>query len=689
MQIGRKRWIVLVAAGSALAIGVASCSSTEVAERSNFAFDTSELDLGINPCDDFNGFVNGQWAAQTQIPSDQSSYGVIDQLRDESLEIQRGIADRAAADLGSADENSDRAKIGLLFESSMDESSIDDAGFSPIAPELDRVDSIQSPADVAAFLREDAADGGSILFGLSSGADFQDASRQIGYVSPTGISLPSKNYYTDPQYAEILDAYRNYLHSSLGLIGIDDAQASVQADQALDLEKALAAASLSPEEARDPGTQYNLVTVDEANATTPAFDWRPYFEEQNVSPDEAFSLADTTYFTQVNQLLDQAPIDQWKSYLRAQVVNRSADRLSKPFRDNKFEFNKQLTGNAEQSERWKLAVGDVNSAMGEAMGRLYVEEAFDPAAKQSAEELVQNVLDALRVRIQNVDWMGPETKQRALDKWSQMVPKIGYPDNWRDWSGLQINEGEYFANLAAADKFNHAYDLAKIGEPSNRSDWVMTPQTVNAYYSPNDNTINFPAAILQAPFFDPNADDALNYGGIGSVIGHEATHAFDDQGSQFDGQGNHVNWWTPEDRAQFDSRTAKLVEQYDAYTPIPGMPDVHVNGELTLGENIADLGGVNTSYDALQTILDSHPGAAVEEIDGYTPNQRFFLNYARVWRDKTRDAALLTQINSDPHSPAPLRVSGVVANVPGFAEAFGCPPGAPEANVGDELVAIW
>ncbi|WP_169846751.1 M13 family metallopeptidase [Rhodococcus marinonascens] len=678
-----------MATGAALTIGVASCSSTDVTDRTNAAFDTSELDTGINPCDDFNGFVNGQWSAQTQIPDDESSYGVINQLRDESLEVQRGIADRATADLGSADENSDRRKIGLLFESAMDERSIDEAGFSPISSTLDQVDSIASPADVVTFLREDAEDGGALLFGLTSGADFQDATKQIGFVEPTGISLPSKDYYTDPQYASILDGYRNYLRTSLELIGVDDAQASAQADQALDFEKELAAASLSPEQARDPATQYKLVTVDEANVTMPEFDWRQYFVEQNVSPDEGFSLADTAYFTQVDQLLANAPIEQWKSYLRAQVVSRSADSLSKPFRDNKFEFDKQITGNAAQKDRWKVAIADVNSAMGEAMGRLYVAEAFDPAAKQRAEQLVGNVLDALKARIENVDWMSPETKQQAVDKWSELMPKIGYPDTWRDWSGLQINQDDYFGNLAAADKFNHVYDLAKIGKPSDRADWVMTPQTVNAYYSPNDNTINFPAAILQAPFFDPNADDALNYGGIGSVIGHEATHAFDDQGSQFDGKGNHVNWWTPADTAQFDSRTGKLVDQYDAYTPIPGMPDVHVNGNLTLGENIADLGGVNASYDALQTVLDSDPGAAAEEIGGYTPSQRFFLNYARVWRDKTRDEALLTQISSDPHSPASLRVNGVVANVPGFAEAFGCVPGAPEANVGDQLVAIW
>ncbi|WP_225929625.1 M13 family metallopeptidase [Rhodococcus opacus] len=651
-------------------MGVASCSSPPATDA---AFDTTELDSAINPCDDVYGTVNDTWIAETPIPDDESKYGVFNQLRDNSLDTQRGIAQSAAENLGSEDVNSDRSKIGALYESAMDEKSIDAAGFAPLEPELARIDAIGSAADVAAFLTDDAVDGGSIVFGLTAGADYRDATKQIGFVAPTGISLPSKGYYSDPQYAPILDAYRSYLGTSLDLIGAGAAQA----DRAVELEKALADASLSPEQARDPATQYNLVTVDQANATTPAFDWRQYLAAQGVSPDAGFSLAATPYFTRVNELLERAPVDQWKSYLRAQVVSRSAERLSKPFRDNQFEFDKQISGNTAQKPRWKTAVADVNTAMGEAMGELYVQEAFDPAAKDRAQQLVRHVLDALRVRIENVDWMSPETKQKALDKWSELVPKIGYPDTWRDWSGLQISRGDYFGNLAAADKFNHAYDLAKIGKTSDRTQWAMTPQTVNAYYNPSDNTINFPAAILQAPFFDPNADDALNFGGIGSVIGHEATHGFDDQGSQFDGKGNNVNWWTPADSEQFAARTEKLVDQFDGYTPIPGRPDIHVNGNLTLGENIADLGGVNASYDALKAALESDPGAAEEKIDGYTPGQRFFLNYARVWREKTRDEAMITQLGSDPHAPSDLRVNGVVPNVPGFGESFDCPPGSP------------
>ncbi|PBC56770.1 M13 family metallopeptidase [Rhodococcus sp. ACPA1] len=657
--------MVVVAAGATLTMGIASCSSPDTTD---VAFDTAELDSAINPCDDLYGFVNGKWLAETSIPDDESSYGVFNQLRDKSLDTQRDIARSAAENFGSEDSNSDRSKIGALYESAMDEKSIDAAGFAPLEPELARVDAIGSPADVAKFLTEDAADGGSIVFSLTAGADYQDATKQIGFVTPTGISLPSKDYYTDPQYAPILDAYRSYLGTSLDLIGAGEAQA----DQAVELEKALADASLSPEEARDPATQYHLVTVDEANATAPAFDWRQYFAAQGVSPEPGFSLAATPYFARVNELLQRAPLDQWKSYLRAQVVSRSADRLSKPFRDNQFEFDKQISGSTAQKPRWKTAVADVNSAMGEAMGELYVREAFDPAAKERAQQLVHDVLDALKARIEKLDWMSPETKQKAFDKWSKLVPKIGYPDRWRDWSGLQITRGDYFGNLAAADKFNHAYDLAKIGKPSDRTEWAMTPQTVNAYYNPSDNTINFPAAILQAPFFDPNADDALNFGGIGSVIGHEATHGFDDQGSQFDGNGNNVNWWTPADREQFAARTENLVDQFDAYAPIPGRPEIHVNGNLTLGENIADLGGVNASYDALTAVLDSDPGTAEEKIDGYTPSQRFFLNYARVWREKTRDESMITQLDSDPHAPSDLRVDGVVPNVPGFGQSFGC-----------------
>ena len=682
MQFGRRRWFAVVATGAALTMGVASCSSPPATDA---AFDTTELDSAINPCDDLYGTVNGTWLRETPIPDDESGYGVFNQLRDKSLETQRGIAQDAAENLGSEDANSDRSKIGALYESAMDEKSIDAAGVAPLQPELARIDAIGSAADVATFLTEDAADGGSIVFGLTAGADYRDATKQIGFVAPTGISLPSKDYYSDPQYAPILDAYRSYLGTSLDLIGAGAAQA----DQAVELEKALADASLSPEQARDPATQYNLVTVDQANATTPALDWRQYLAAQGVSPDAGFSLAATPYFTRVNELLERAPVDQWKSYLRAQVVSRSAERLSKPFRDNQFEFDKQISGSTAQKPRWKTAVADVNTAMGEAMGELYVQEAFDPAAKDRAQQLVRHVLDALKVRIENVDWMSPETKQKALHKWSQLVPKIGYPDTWRDWSGLQISRGDYFGNLAAADKFNHAYDLAKIGKPSDRTQWAMTPQTVNAYYNPSDNTINFPAAILQAPFFDPNADDALNFGGIGSVIGHEATHGFDDQGSQFDGEGNNVNWWTPADSEQFAARTEKLVDQFDGFAPIPGRPDVHVNGNLTLGENIADLGGVNASYDALQAALDSDPGSAEEKIDGYTPGQRFFLNYARVWREKTRDEALITQLSSDPHAPSDLRVNGVVPNVQGFGESFDCPPGSPLVHKGDERVVIW
>ncbi|HEY1588128.1 MAG TPA: M13 family metallopeptidase, partial [Rhodanobacter sp.] len=343
----------------------------------------------------------------------------------------------------------------------------------------------------------------------------------------------------------------------------------------------------------------------------------------------------------------------------------------------------------QQKDRWKQVLGTVNGAMGEALGQLYVAKVFTPEAKQRAEELVSNVRDALKARIENLDWMSPETKAKAIEKWNQFLPKIGYPDKWRDWSSLNITADNYYANLQAAEKFNYDYDLAHIGKATDRKEWGMTPQTVNAYYDPSTNTINFPAAILQPPFFDAKADDAINYGGIGAVIGHESSHGFDDQGSQFDGFGNKSNWWSKQDESQFKARTAKLVQQFDAYTPIKDKPDVHVKGELTLGENIADLGGLNVAYDALQTALKKNPAEASQKIDGYTEDQRFFLNWARVWRGSMREKTEMLRINTDPHAPMALRAIGAPSNMPAFASAFQCKPGDAMVRPDDKQVKIW
>ncbi|MBZ0134560.1 MAG: M13 family metallopeptidase, partial [Rhodanobacter sp.] len=455
-------------------------------------------------------------------------------------------------------------------------------------------------------------------------------------------------------------------------------------------ETSLAAASLAPVELRTPENQYHFVSVAEADKITPHFSWENFFKAQGVTIDKGFSLSQPKFFAEFDKLLASAPASQWQAYLRFHTIDGAADALSKPFRDNRFAFyGKTLSGQPEQKPRWKQVLNAVNGSMGMALGELYVKQEFTPEAKQRAEELVTNIRNALKARIQNLDWMSDETKAKAIAKWDTFLPKIGYPDKFRSWDGLTIVPDNYYANLEAASKFNYDYDIAKIGKPTDRKEWGMTPQTVNAYYNPTDNTINFPAAILQPPFFDAKADDAINYGGIGAVIGHEASHGFDDEGSQFDGAGNNVNWWSKADRAKFDARTAKLVQQFNDYTPIKDKPDAHVNGKLTLGENIADLGGLNVAYDALQVALKQHPAEATQKIDGYTQDQRFFLNWARVWRGNIREQQALLRLNTDPHAPAPLRAIGAPSNMPAFAAAFQCKPGDAMVRPADKQVKIW
>jgi putative endopeptidase len=477
---------------------------------------------------------------------------------------------------------------------------------------------------------------------------------------------------------------------ALQLTGVSEADAKKQADQVLAFETELAKASLAPVEMRTPENQYHFVTVKEADKITPHFSWEDFFKAQGVTVDKGFSLSQPKFMAEFDKLLANAPVDQWQAYLRFHTISDASPYLSKAFQDNKFDFyGKTLAGQPEQKPRWKRVLGGVNSSMGEALGQLYVAKMFTPEAKERAKELVDNVRNALKARIENLDWMSDETKQKAIAKWNTFLPKIGYPDKWRDWSGLEVKPGDYYGNVMAAAKFNYQYDLNKIGKPTDRLEWGMTPQTVNAYYNPTDNTINFPAAILQPPFFYANGDDAINYGGIGAVIGHEASHGFDDEGSQFDGEGNNANWWTKADREKFDERSGKLVAQFDDYTPIKDKPDAHVNGKLTLGENIGDLGGLNSAYDALQMALKKNSQEAGEKIDGYTQDQRFFLNWARVWRGNIREKEALLRLNTDPHAPASLRAIGAPSNMEAFATAFQCKPTDPMVRSSDKQVKIW
>jgi putative endopeptidase len=686
---GQSTPITASAATSSHAATTVSTAAVGTASPKN-VFDVSELDTNVSACQDLDSFTNAKWVAANPIPADRTSWGSFIQLVEQSLNTQHDIVESNAKNAAQAQPGSIEQKIGWLYRSGMDETAIDKAGFDPIKPELVAIDKLGSRDAIVDYIDKSFAQGNSFVFRFGAGADFNDAKLQIGFATQGGLGLPTKDYYSDAKYADLLKAYQAYIANTLQLTGVSQADAQKQAGQVIAFETALAKASLSPTELRDLKNKYHFVSVKQADQVTPHFSWEKFFAAQGVTIGKGFSLSQPTFFAGVDKLLATAPVAQWQAYLRFHTIDDASPYLSTTFRDNNFDFyGKTLSGQPQQQVRWKQVLSAVNLDMGEALGQLYVAKVFTPEAKQRAEELVTNVRNALKARIENLDWMSADTKAKAIKKWDQFLPKIGYPDTWRDWSGLAIKADDYYGNMQAAAKFNYDDDIAKIGKPTDRQEWSMTPQTVNAYYEDSDNTINFPAAILQPPFFYPNGDDAINYGGIGAVIGHEASHGFDDQGSQFDGEGNKKDWWSQPDREQFNSRTAKLVEQFNAYTPIKDRPDLHVNGKLTLGENIADLGGLNVAYDALQAALKANPAEAQEKIDGYSQDQRFFLSWARVWRGSMREKQAVLRINTDPHSPGPLRVLGPLSNMDTFASAFQCKPGDAMVRSGEKQVKIW
>lgn len=655
-------------------------------------FKISELDPATEACQDFNGFVNAKWVKANPIPSDRTRWGSFDELREKSLNAQHQLVKQAAADASSAESGSIEQKIGWLWKSGMDQAAVDKAGFEPIKPELASIAALKTRQDIVDWMQKSFAKGDSRVFSFGSSADYKNAKQQIAFTFQSGLSLPTPKYYLkdDKDSKKLRDQYVQHVAKLFELTGVSAADAKKKADHVLAFETRLAKHSIPRVELRNPKNQYKFVTVAEADKITPHFDWSKFFASQGVTIDKGFSMGQPKFFAEFDKMLADVPVSEWQDYLAAHTIASAAPYLSEPFVDESFAFNgKVLNGQPEQKPRWKRVLSSVNGSMGQALGQLYVAKYFPPEAKERADQLVKNVMAALKTRIENLDWMSAETKQKALDKWSKFLPKIGYPDEWRSWQGLKISPDNYYANLEAAQQFNHDYDIAKIGKPTDRKEWGMTPQTVNAYYNPSDNTINFPAAILQPPFFYAHGDDGINYGGIGAVIGHEASHGFDDQGSQFDGNGNLENWWTKADREKFDARAQKLVDQFNAYVPLKDHPEKHVNGELTLGENIGDLGGLNIAYDALQTALKNNPEEANEKIGGYTQDQRFFMNWARVWRGNIREKRQLVLLNADPHSPAQFRAIGAPSNMPAFAQAFQCKAGDKMVRPADKQVNIW
>jgi len=670
----------------ALALFLAQAQAS-AAEAARPVYDVHELDPAISACQDFNAYANGKWIAANPIPADRTRWGAFDQLREQSLAAQHKLVDAADAGADKTAKGSIEQKIGWLYRSGMDEAAIDKAGFDPIKPDLAAIDKLDSSAAIVAWLGDAFAKGEGQGFRFGSGTDYQDATRQIAFANQGGLGLPTPDYYSKDEHKDLRAAYLAHIARVFALTGVSAAEAERKADAVLAFETRLAKASLSRVELRNPKNRYHFASIAEANKLTPHLDWEAFFKAVGVPAGDGFSLSQPKFFAEFDAMLADVPAAQWRDYLAFHAIDDASNYLSKPFQDANFAFYGQaLNGQPEQRARWKRVLEAVNDGMGQALGQLYVKDYFPPEAKVRAQQLVDNVRNALKVRIEGLDWMSDGTRAKALQKWSTFLPKIGYPDKWRGWDGLDIRPDGYFANVRAANAFNNRYDLDKIGKPTDRYEWNMTPQTVNAYYSSGTNTINFPAAILQPPFFHANGDDAINYGGIGAVIGHEAGHGFDDSGSQFDGAGNNVNWWTQQDRDRFEARTAKLAAQFDAYVPLASHPDNHVNGKLTMGENIGDLGGLNFAYDALQAAGGNKPDPM---IDGLTRDQRFFLSWARVWRGNIRDKAQLVLLNTDPHSPAKFRAIGAPSNMPAFAAAFQCKAGDPMVRGADGKVVIW
>ena len=650
-------------------------------------FNVADLDTSKNACVNLADFVNSKWLAANPVPSDKTSWGSFEMLDERSVAASKGIAEAAAANTSAT---GIEKLVGDLYASGMDTAKVEAAGIAPMQPMLDRIAALKTPADIAQYLRDEFAAGRGEVFAFGAEADFKKSSQKIGYAFQGGLSLPEKAYYLedgpDGKYKAIREAFVQHVSKQLQNAGVAAADAGTQAKDVLAFETRLAKASLSPIELRNPENQYHYVTIADADKASPNFKWSEFFKANGVQAD-GFSLSQPKFFAEFDKMLVDVPLAQWQAYLRINAIDGMAPYLADKFNDERFDFySRTLRGQKDQKPRWKRVMDTVENTAGEALGQLYVKQYFPAESKAAMETLVGNLSQALKARIEGLEWMSPETKAKAMDKWASFTPKIGYPDKWRSWEGLATSRDGYVQNVLAAAKFNHAYEMAKIGKPVDRSEWGMSPQTVNAYYNPLMNEIVFPAAILQPPFFDLKADPALNYGGIGAVIGHEMLHGYDDQGSQFDATGNFNNWWTKADRDGFESRTAKLVKQFDDYVAIDGL---HVKGQLTLGENIADLGGLNVAWDAYQKALADAGKSGDDKIDGYTENQRFFMNWATVWRRAFTPDELKVRLNTDPHAPANFRAIGAPSNMPAFATAFGCKAGDPMVRAEDQRVVIW
>ena len=642
------------------------------------------FDTQVSPKDDFYRYVNGGWLKKFEIPADRSSYGSFTVLREKSEAQVRQIIEDLS--LTTAVAGSNAQKIGDLFRSFMDEDRVEALGISPIAADIKRTLSIDTAGDLLEVMGALEARGIGGLFYIGVEVDAHDNNRYVVYMAQGGISLPDEAYYREEEYAPIRAAFLIHATKMFELAGVPDAASHAQ--RVLALETKIAANHFDQVKDRDMNlilNTYNFVGLTEL---TPGFDWDLWMKSAQVPQRvmEDLIVQQPSHFAGVAELLRQFDRDSWRSWLTWHLISGCAAYLSQAFVEENFNFyGRTLSGTPELRERWKRGVSLVEGSLGEAIGQEYVARHFPPAAKERMVQLVENLIEAYRRDISKLPWMSDVTKVKALEKLNKFTPKIGYPDKWRDYSKLTIIADDLIANLEAVTKFGQDYEFAKIGAPIDRQEWGMTPQTVNAYYHPLYNEIVFPAAILQPPFFNLGADDAVNYGAIGAVIGHEIGHGFDDQGSKFDGDGNLNNWWSTEDRSKFEDRTKKLIDQYEALHPTDA-PEVHVNGALTIGENIGDLGGACVAYEAYQISLE---GAVAPVLEGLSGAQRFFIGYAQSWNAKTRPEEIKRQIATDPHSPGEFRCNQILKNLPEFYDAFDITEGDPLWLPESERVRIW
>ncbi len=647
-----------------LTTAVASCTTTpEKANKpllSGIYFEN--MDSTVNPGDDFHQFVNGKWLNETEIPADKSSYGVDFIVHEEAEENVKKIIEESAS--GKFETGSNEQMVGDLYKSFMDMDKRNELGVQPLQDEFEDIDAISNYKELARHFGR-TIQYTDVPFSYGIFPDLKEPSKYGLYYFQSGLGLPDMEYYSkqDDKSIEIRQKYKSHIAAMFELAGLDDA--SRAADNIIALETKMASINMRKEDTRNPANLYNKYPVDSLSYLMPSFSWKDFLDESGVADMPEVIIGMVDYCKAFDRIFSSTNLAIWKQYLKWMVLNAFDPYLNQAIDDQNFEFyGKTLYGRQEQRPQWRRAVSVVNSNLGEVVGKVYVERHFPAEAKRRMDQLVANLIEAYRTSIKELDWMSDSTKIQALDKLSKFTPKIGYPDIWKDYSGLEIKADDIMGNKKRADITEYNRSVSKLKGPIQKHEWGMSPQTVNAYYNPTLNEIVFPAAILQPPYFDLTVEDAVNYGAIGAVIGHEIGHGFDDSGSQFDGDGQMRNWWTDEDRSSFDERTAALIAQFNGYRVFD---DLNVNGTFTLGENIGDLGGLSIALKAYEMSLNGEEGPV---LDGITAKQRVFIGYAQAWRKKSREESLRVQVNSDPHSPAEFRVNGIVRNIPAFYEAF-------------------